>query len=346
MNEEGLRRILKSCKKYDVEETRDRAERALNSENAAATIRHSTDETLTWLIDSSGQLSIPLLQVVRTPVWIVPNPLVGVYAARTGKEEDIVVYEGTFQILAFVVFLWACIHRTQSLLEKAKLNPTDRQDVEARLHQVIAFAEPLCALRVRRPTRLPDLRAGLLPAETEVAAWFLVAAEVFMLLHEQAHVDLGHTKGKSGQTIARPQFSISEEVDDYMADEFEADRCAIELLPVERQGFVAFGAIWFLLSVLYHESLLTRLSVKHPLAINRMKAVLDRFGMSMRDSDRAFAAVLIESCREMMESGKRFSHVSESDKLTVMLSGQHPNYAAAFIEWFFPFSNSFLLQRS
>jgi hypothetical protein len=346
MNEEGLREILHSCRKYDVPETRQRAEMALNSQSAIGSIRQSTNETLDWLAEASTSAGIDLFQFVRTPVWIIPNPLVGVYTGRTDNQDDIIVYEGTFQLLAFVVFLWESIARTKKLLDQSKVSPQEREHIENQIIQVMGLGVPLCARQVVSPTPLPDLRVALAPAETDEAAGQLVSAELFMLLHEQSHVDLGHTKGKSGQMVVRPQFAIPEKIDDYMADEFEADRCAVSAMPAKLQGAVAFGAIWFLLSVLYHETYLSRLNVKYPLAINRMKAIMDTFGSSMRDGDRYFAAVMIEDGQRTMESGKQFAEVPDAEKMYAMFRGASPNYAVDFIQWFFPYTNDFLLQRS
>jgi hypothetical protein len=345
MDESELRDILYSCKKHNVDETRRRAESALRSSNAVANIRRLTDETLAWLTDVARKLDFDLPKRLRTPVWIVPNPLADAYAVRNHDEDDIVVYEGMFQLLAFIVWLWGCIARTRMLLDKADLTRPDRTAIENQLLEVVKLAVPLCANSVREPTSLPDLRAGLPPAETNTATWHLVGAELFLLLHEQAHVDLGHLKAQSRHTMVHPHFEMTEYMSAYKADEFEADRHTIATLAENRQGYVASGAIWCLTAIVYHESYLSRVSAKHPWAINRMKAILDRYGSNMTDAERTHATELIRSGSDAMTSGKRFGGVPDSEKLKMMFYGRDPNYAAAFIEWFFPFTNEFLMER-
>lgn len=345
MDEIELRNILDLSKKYNVEETRRRAESALQSSSAVASIRRLTDETISWLTDAANKLDIDLPERLHTPVWIVPNPLANAYAIRNHDEDDIVVYEGMFQLLAFIVWLWGCVARTKMLLGKSDLTPSDRTAIEKQLLEVVKLAVPLCANSVREPTRLPDLRAGLTPAETNTAAWYLVGAELFMLLHEQSHVDLGHLRAQPRHTVMFPQFEVTEYMSAYKIDEFEADWHTITTLVENRQGFVASGAIWCLIAVVYHESYLSRVSAKHPWAINRMKAILDRYGSSMTEAERSFAAELFRSGRDAMTTGKRFRSVPDSEKLKMMFYGHDPNYAADFIEWFFPFANEFLMER-
>jgi hypothetical protein len=344
MNESQLRDILYSCKTYDEAETRRRADTALQSRSAIESIKQSTGETVTWLADSASKLGIELRKLLRAPVWVVPNPTVGVYCVRADGMDDIVVYEATFQLLAFIIWFWACIARTKGLMDRTSLSPADRDAIEGQMNEALKLAVPLFAHSIKVPGRLPDLRAGLTSADTNTAAIHLVLSEVFMLLHEQAHIDLGHTGGDGGKVLMHSQFEAEDETDDYIAGEYEADRRAIASVPDPLQGYVAFGAGWFLMAVAYHEAFLSRVSAKHPWAINRMKAIMDAFGSRMRDSDRSMMEEMMRMGQDTMTTGKRFANVPDSEKLNMMFYGRAPAYAADFIEWFFPFTNQFLMR--
>jgi hypothetical protein len=340
-----LRALLARCSEVDDKETKARVEAALRVEDPFASVRPITHETLAWLRNMAAELSIDLNNAVATPVWILPSPLVNAFVTRRNGQDDIIVYEGTLQVLAFLIWFWVSSTKLSTQIEKASMQEQDRIDIKNHRDLCLLLAPPLIMSCLRAPTPLPNLSTLLQAEDERTAKIHLICAECFMLLHEEAHVRLGHTAGGGSAPLLQEfKLIVDETLKDCQVEELEADAHALRSVAKNVRGHIAMGAIWFLLIVAYHEAFLMRVSTAHPLALNRMQAILD--SRCMDEAQSRLTQVLIEGMSNTQISGQRFSHIPIHEKLNFFFGGRKPAFAADFIEWWLYFATKHLSRPS
>jgi hypothetical protein len=85
-----------------------------------------------------------------------------------------------------------------------------------------------------------------------------------------------------------------------------------------------------------------RVSTAHPLAVNRMQAILVAHGDSMTVGELSLSQGLIDWMSKTQTSGQRFSHIPIDEKLQFFFGGRKPAFAADFIEWWLHYASDLL----
>lgn len=126
---------------------------------------------------------------------------------------------------------------------------------------------------LRTPVAIHDMLGPR--ARAEVVAAFR-GALCFVLLHELAHIELGHLS-ISGVNSERLHFSLLEReaMNACKEDELAADAFAIGLIPSTSQAAFTPSLVFLLGAFAFLEVFSGNLSANHPLAVNRLSRLVD-----------------------------------------------------------------------
>jgi hypothetical protein len=279
--------------------------------------------------------------MIKSRVWIIPDPTTGCFVHRSGSTASIVVNEGALQCLCFSVSFFVAQVGVAEMAADARFSAEDRKNMTGYLDQAISLHLPLIARNVHQPTEFPDLRKFLGKTGMDRMGFYLTLAEAFMLLHENAHIDLNHGAKSAGQSHSVFSFAVPEDLNLRKSEELAADAHAMASVPKAARGLVAFGGIWFLQLVSYYEGLFSRLSKSHPLAINRQQTLLTLYGPDMDEGHRAIAVEIVRFGEKMFREIPQFAHYTDDEKLKILFRGANHVYARDVIQWFFDFTADF-----
>jgi hypothetical protein len=287
---------------------------------------------------------IDISTIMKSPIWIIPDPTTGCYVHTSGSVASVVVNEGALQCLCFMVSFFVAEVAVAEMAANPALRADDRKNMLGFLGNARSLHLPLIARNVHQPTEFPDLRKFLGKTGMDQVALYLTLAEAFMLLHENAHIALNHITKPAGSSYSVFSVAVEEDLNLRKSQELEADAHAVAALPKAVRGLVAFGGIWFLQLVSYYEALFSRLSKSHPLAVNRQQTLLSLYGSEMDKGHKAVATEIIRFGQEMYTGVQQFAHYSDEEKLKILFRGANHVYARDMIQWFFDFNADFRVQ--
>jgi hypothetical protein len=298
-------------------------------------VRQFTDsEYLSWLTTSFRKITDHELEPhLVVPVWLIPDGRFNARVVCTDGHWDIILNQGCVTLLCFCVSFWALSKRVGLLLRNPRLSKEERNDLELGFKDALGLSYPLIIKAIRDAAPLPDLRASTPADDQDHLAYFLVAAEVFLLLHETAHAVLKHAEGGELEEIPTDELWIREEHSRHKQIELEADKHALDVLPESPRMFVASGAHFMLDVVVCHEMWPQRLSTAHPLAANRIQRIETRDDVKAADFKRIYNSDYLEHVRKIHTEAMQFEY-SSVERLNIMFGGRTPQFACDFIEWF------------
>ncbi len=128
----------------------------------------------------------------------------------------------------------------------------------------------------------------------------VMASKIFLLLHELAHLKLGHNKlgGETYFEFNSQELLIKEELNKLQQRELEADRFAFSSINKDIRDMFLSSIICFLGAFSFTETFFGGNNHTHPLAINRMERIANLISFS-NDPE------LEEAKREIIESEKK-----------------------------------------
>jgi hypothetical protein len=311
----------------------DEAKPFLESSDPIARVRSHTEEWFEWLLKGSQKLTgFNVRKLLHAQVWLIPDPRPQSRAVGKVDSADIIVSSGMAQLLAFRANFTLFLRRVAMLLRAPAANAF-RSDLQRGVMDAIGMANALTALKLRDPVELCDFRPVLSYDDMRDLNRVLVAAELFLVLHENAHVALGQTKGNLSPDVPGPELWVHEENSPLKAIELAADDYALDKLPDTARPLAVFGATFFLEIGLCHEMWATRLTSTHPLALNRMYRILSRPDVASHQRGVGYDLEFLDGARSIFEQGLLFV-ANREERLTAMLRGANATYAKDFIDWF------------
>ncbi|HTC04438.1 MAG TPA: hypothetical protein VK749_13645 [Xanthobacteraceae bacterium] len=197
-------------------------------------------------------------------------------AAAEGEGFSIILHGGLVKTMIFHLELAEICYRMGQVLG-AKISPGETSTETGNALSVVAYASS-CAMDHFAASGAPFPRLGkCLPIESkERVLTSFVRAIWFILVHEVGHVQLGHHRRGETAVPCRPTLAVAETINDFKAQEFEADSYVVDTLSAPERAF----AVEYLLSPLDMFSVLElrlrNTNDTHPMAINRLSHMIDR----------------------------------------------------------------------
>jgi hypothetical protein len=303
----------------------------------ALAIRKLTDEDyLDWLEGAvRAGTGLELRAHLRVPVWVLPDTRVSARVVTVDARTDIVLTQGMLHVLAFWVSFHASVaRRAEGLASSPHVPGTLRHEIETTLLEALNALNALVIQSLHAPVPLPDFRRTFSKADAAMVGEHLVYAGLFLLLHENAHVVLGHhalATGEIPDVSARAPW-IAEPESPWKEREYEADACAFEALPAPAVEAAARGAFHVLGLTMYHEMWARRLGDSHPLSLNRMRAICRREEVARVRALRSLPDSL-DRMRQVFEGRQAFAH-DPLETVRIMLQGRTTTYACDFLDWY------------
>ena len=226
-------------------------------------LKHHMSESALFLTDEAKH------SLNDIAIYVLPLPMCIAYSEITPNNQPIIVISTGFINIVAANILFA---QVGSLLPKQfddfysiqlrtdmSVNGIFTNSIFLMLVHHFRFAEPL-----------PNLANMLNEQQMEDAKTAINGAITFILLHELAHIKLGHLDNTAENQLISQQFVIDEQSDVYKNQEIEADAYALECIKDEAK---VIGTFWQQQAMSFFVSLELvsglKLSDEHPMAINR-----------------------------------------------------------------------------
>jgi hypothetical protein len=335
-----------------------------NALNRFAQTHENADETERTIRESQHFVSalsrvceVDVARLAKAQIVVLHSPLTNVQASSHDGEHYIILHEGFLSIVSFaaeaVVLLHACNEMESQLtakdLVKHGLGRWPSVDTVSGLSSALTYAYFM------QPVQLPVLYArdiGIRKAS--LAAHLTSGAELFAILHEAAHIALGHLSSNPQRCTVRSEFLLPEPSSQEKEQEFEADAYAFAALDRDSRNRMAWGAFVYLRILGTTEFLVQReQDGHHPRAINRLHALLDKFGAEMDEDTRRMAETTIDFLQQDYEAFNQEVVDSESgrtlqplDKVRLMAFDLPPERASWVLLQIGLFAKAFAKSRA
>lgn len=219
----------------------------------------------------------------------------------------IVVFDGLRHLILFHTNLTKVLEQLQRCRPQATHQLSDGTVLPEALAFSLAgysiLADFLTSLH--SPPVLADV-LGPVPKAHALAAY--KGAMCFVLLHELAHIRLGHLRGEPTRSETLAASILSPEVlTEAQQDELGADRYALALIPAEARVLFGPSIVFFFGAFAFIELFAGSLSSNHPLAVNRISALVDM--CPMRPGDKQ---ILVSWVTEQAERFREFAKARQS----------------------------------
>jgi hypothetical protein len=289
-----------------------------------------------WL---SEMTEVDVARLARADVILLDSPLPDAQAVSFNGENYILLHRGFLNLVSFsadaVVLIDVC-HDIEPHVTIKDLAPHCLARWPT-VNMVAGLASALTYAYFTQPVQLPVLHTrNLGPREQSIVARLTSCAELFAVMHEAAHIQLGHLSAGRARGPVRGEFLLPEPSSLEKEQELEADAHAFAALDRSARRQMAWGAFHYLRIRGTSEFIApSSQATAHPLAINRAHAILDAFAPDFDDSTRRMAESAIEFLQQDYED---FGHDVEDpetgepwtmqDKLRSLASGLTPERAS------------------
>lgn len=257
-----------------------------------ATIESESSRSLQLMIDASseelGKRAISQLRMVRIygceSSYINAIPDISV-------EKRIIIFDGLKHLIYYHIALIKVLDRLQKHREASKYSLSDGEALPESLAFSLAGYSILANFQENRqiPLAINDILGER--AQGEVLAAFH-GALCFVLLHELAHIELGHLSNKKLRSERfQPVLLEPEPLNQWQAEEMEADQYAWQLIQAETRHLFVPSIIFFLGAYAVIEVFSGHMTKAYPLAINRLSNLLSLTDMQANDMNIAVSWV-------------------------------------------------------
>jgi len=258
------------------------------------TMRHSRE----YIEVLSKVCALDVSHLANAQIILLNSPLTDAQALRFKGEHYIFLHRGLLSIVSFaaeaIVLMTVCgqIHSriTAKDLMEHGLGRWPSVDAVAGLSSALTYAYFM------QPVKLPVLYTrDIGPRELSFVVQLTCSAELFAVLHEAAHIALGHLSGSPQASIVRNEFLLPETSSQEKDQELEADAHAFAALDRAGRSKMARGAFLYL-RILGTTEFLTQRAPEghHPMAINRVHAILHRFGSDLEEDARKMGEMTLD----------------------------------------------------
>jgi hypothetical protein len=218
-------------------------------------VEERSGEYAARLIPVAAGLGCPKSAIDQYPLVLMPSPRFRIEARFCDETPCIVVHQGFLTLLSFAMEVDILAERYGRSL------PDTRQDL-------LWLKQLLFARYLITPFTLPALRSTLQDRDSRAQFVHLLAtAETFAILHEAAHINLGHLAAASKHVQPADAPGM-----DFIEAELAADREAARQLGGAFDVF-RWGAVNFLSQLNLYEMLTQAGSEAHPAAWCRIQAL-------------------------------------------------------------------------
>ena len=283
------------------QELSSRVARAISAARQSTDTSNESSRFLRSLVDKSAEFLTDAARAALTEVELYGADFWYANALPTLEpRRRIIVFDGLQQLFVF----YADIIRVLDALQIHRPNATAEIGNETML-EVDAFSLSAFSIlsdsltNLRQPIVIHDMLGP--KARAEVMSAYQLGM-TFVLLHELGHIELGHVNLSTVRSErAHIGLAISEELDAFQRDELAADAYAFGLLPPRLRGEYLPSVMFLLGGFAFLESIAERRSTRHPLAANRLHALLEL--SEMNPNDRQMVRNWID---DQIESWRRF----------------------------------------
>jgi len=250
---------------------------------------------------------------------MVTTPHFGAETVLLNGKPLIVLHRGLLTLLSFVSE--AMVASTLSVVEDPRRRLLrDPRDVISHAHIGLTYAY------LWKPFALPALKEFLPDWCMERAVMLTSFGELFVLLHEFAHVVLGHLKSDEG--------TIRDELDIVRSEEFDADKLAIELCPPEFRPSLIWAGCNFLWLHGRFESVFSTSSVEHGVSEKRIQAIEHEFGHVFLAGDQTIR-MMYEGLKHERPIFEQYTEIPIEKRISMFLDGMSPRRVAAYLPRYF-----------
>lgn len=250
-----------------------------------------------------------LEDVVMAPVYFAPTPHCAAQVLIHKDDPIIVFSQGLLNFLSFYAEGSTIISIQRKILSRTEaVLGVDSQEVRSTQlfgEKFKNWFKGLCYLYQSDPRQLPSLRAAITNDYAALVMDILMSAELFVILHESAHVRLNHLSifdfrsraldsvpGFTGRYLSlEPQNCLQEH-------EMEADCEACRLMGDNATEFLFLGAVTFLSVLGFYEIAFGINRESHPSAIARIVKLLKYYRSHICDSAANFTESAIRGLKE------------------------------------------------
>jgi len=196
----------------------------------------------------------------RYPIVVLPSPAFAAESILVDGAPCVLVHHGLMELIGFAV---EC-----DLLgaQAARSLRTSRSGART-LERIEALTRFIFRSHIKNPARLPKLSQWLSDKSRQGWALYVLSAEVFALLHEIAHIRLGHLESFPGPFDDASTY--------WQQRELDADALAMEMAGRGRE-ILLLGAWSFLWWFSYYQAAEKHYSNYYPTAIARFESLIDR----------------------------------------------------------------------
>ncbi|MGE0811729.1 MAG: hypothetical protein AB7O28_15805 [Vicinamibacterales bacterium] len=230
----------------------------------------------------------PILEIIRRYRFLVaPDPSVNAEVVLIDDTPLIVLNIGLLVGLHFQCKVGQLFMFMEALESQGHHGLRDRYT-----HEIATGATKVLMSHVLHQTGCPPLVIAFPSRIRILGSLITFATEQFLLLHEVAHVEAGHLRGRHSSELAQRYTSVISERDTLAKrEEYEADKLAIgyfrsdkriwEALPEFDSLRCALSGTFTVLSFLaFVEAAVNSSTDTHPLAVNRFEAICRHVGHS------------------------------------------------------------------
>lgn len=256
----------------------------IRSARRGATFESECSRSLHSIIDASSEDLGPCAVSQLSTVHIYGYESSYINAIPdVSSERKIIVFDGIKHLIYYHIALIKVVDRLQKHRDSAKYLFSDGELIQESLAFSMAGYSILTDFQETRrvPAAINDMLGER--AQGELIAAFR-GALCFVLMHELAHIELGHlSTNRLRSERFQPVLLESETLNQWQAEEMEADLYAWHLIqPATRHLFVP-SIIFFLGAYTFIEVFSGPLNTAYPLAVNRLSNLLSHTDMKAND---------------------------------------------------------------
>lgn len=263
----------------------------IGAKSAVATLHSPSSKSLRSFIDANVGLfseeTFKKLQDVEIYGVDIPH-IDAIPRIRPDGRRQIIIFDALKHLIHYYADLTNVAARLQRLRPDARGAP-GMDAIERESLIFLMAGHSILSAFLEAPHLVPATIHDMLgPTARQHARSAFILGVIFIILHEFAHLELGHCA--TGHIVSErpvPRLAQSEELSAMQLREFEADRYAVELIVPERRkecmpsAAFLFGGYSFMEAFSGYSS-----QSSHPLATNRIAALLDVVDADMDEADR------------------------------------------------------------
>jgi len=255
----------------------------------------TTRLTAIW-VDQWRDLSTRIFQTEepwRQPIYVLPSPALSAETVIMDGSPSIVVHHGLMDLVSFAVECDLLCAQANSLVQGSASGDRISQRLDALMRHIFHC-------HMASPAALPMLSHWLSDDSKKAEYLYLAGAEMFVLLHEAAHIRLDHLSNVVSSTDGGADGFAA-----WQSRELQADSHALQSVSKGHELLV-YGAWIFLWWFSRYQAWQAHYSNYYPTAVVRFRNILDTASTAIDDFSALHQELAgMEGMKEFLDEGRQ-----------------------------------------